>query len=209
MASPTQWTWIWVSSWSWWWTGKPGVLQSMGLQRVGHNWVTELNWTGRRNGDSGGQLLQGCACLGFCEAAHCPSLLSLPVSGSVWDSRLTVCVSEKQSQSWHPEEPGIGSWHPEFDLLLCIQASLSPTYSSLHESPDFQVTSASHSRSKQLFIICPCLSRRKVCCFFAPLQGRSGCEGCWWGNVQGNKWVEVMRPHQVFLWNARLPLLMW
>ena len=29
---------------SWWWTGKPGVLQSMGLQRVGHDWATELNW---------------------------------------------------------------------------------------------------------------------------------------------------------------------
>ena len=45
MASLTQWTWIWVSSGSWWWTGRPGVLQSMGLQRVGHNWATELNWT--------------------------------------------------------------------------------------------------------------------------------------------------------------------
>ena len=42
MASPTWWT--WVSSGSWWWTGKPGVLQSMGLHRVRHNWVTELNW---------------------------------------------------------------------------------------------------------------------------------------------------------------------
>ena len=29
----------------WWWTGRPGVLQFMGSQRVGHNWVTELNWT--------------------------------------------------------------------------------------------------------------------------------------------------------------------
>ena len=29
----------------WWWTGKPGVLQSMELQRVGHDWATELNWT--------------------------------------------------------------------------------------------------------------------------------------------------------------------
>ena len=37
-------TWIWVSSGSWWWTGKPGMLQSMGLQKVGHDWVTELNW---------------------------------------------------------------------------------------------------------------------------------------------------------------------
>ena len=43
MASPTQWTWVWVNSGSWWWTGRPGVLQSMGSQRVGHNWATELN----------------------------------------------------------------------------------------------------------------------------------------------------------------------
>ena len=42
MASPTQWTWVWVSSESWWWTGKPGVLQSMGSQRVRHDWATEL-----------------------------------------------------------------------------------------------------------------------------------------------------------------------
>ena len=46
MASPTQWIWVWVDSRSWWWTGRPGVLQFMGLQRVGHDWVTELNWTG-------------------------------------------------------------------------------------------------------------------------------------------------------------------
>ena len=44
IASWTQWTWVWVSSRSWWWIGKPGLLQSMGLQRVGHNWVSGLNW---------------------------------------------------------------------------------------------------------------------------------------------------------------------
>ena len=44
MASLTQWTWVWVNFGGWWWTGRPGVLQFMGLQRVGHNWVTELNW---------------------------------------------------------------------------------------------------------------------------------------------------------------------
>ena len=44
MALPTQWTWVWVNSRSWWWGGKPGMLQPMGSQRVGHNWVTELNW---------------------------------------------------------------------------------------------------------------------------------------------------------------------
>ena len=41
MASPTRWTQVWVDSGSWWWTGRPGVL---GLQRVGHDWATELNW---------------------------------------------------------------------------------------------------------------------------------------------------------------------
>ena len=45
MASLTWWTWVWASSRSWWWTGKPGVLQSMGSQRVGHSWVTDLYWT--------------------------------------------------------------------------------------------------------------------------------------------------------------------
>ena len=44
MSSPTWWTWAWVGSGSWWWSQKPGVLQSMGSQRVGHNWATELNW---------------------------------------------------------------------------------------------------------------------------------------------------------------------
>ena len=42
MASLTQWTWVWVDSGSWWWTGRPGMLQFMGSQRVGHNRVTEL-----------------------------------------------------------------------------------------------------------------------------------------------------------------------
>ena len=39
------WTWVWASSGSWRWTGKPGVLQFMGSQKVGHGWVTGLNWT--------------------------------------------------------------------------------------------------------------------------------------------------------------------
>ena len=45
MASPTQWTWVWVNSGSWWWTGRPGMLQFIGSQRVRHDWATELNWT--------------------------------------------------------------------------------------------------------------------------------------------------------------------
>ena len=54
MATPTQWTWVWVDSGSWWWTGRPGVLRLMGSQRVRHDWVTELNWTE----------LNGSTCLG-------------------------------------------------------------------------------------------------------------------------------------------------
>ena len=44
IVSPTQWIWVWVNSGSWWWPGRPGMLQSMGSQRVRHNWATELNW---------------------------------------------------------------------------------------------------------------------------------------------------------------------
>ena len=44
MASLTWWTWVWVNSGSWWWTVRPGVLQFMGLPRVGHDWVNGLNW---------------------------------------------------------------------------------------------------------------------------------------------------------------------
>ena len=48
MTSLTWWTWIWVSFRNWWWTGKPGVLQSMGSQRAGYDWiwVTKLCWSG-------------------------------------------------------------------------------------------------------------------------------------------------------------------
>ena len=45
MATLTQWTWVRVNSGSWWWTGRPGMLQFMGSQRVGHDWANKLNWT--------------------------------------------------------------------------------------------------------------------------------------------------------------------
>ena len=45
MASLMQWTWVWASSGSWWRSGKPGVLQSTGSQRVGHDWATEQQGT--------------------------------------------------------------------------------------------------------------------------------------------------------------------
>ena len=48
IASPTRGTWVWVNSRSWRWTGRPGVLWFMGSQRVGHDWVTELNWSEKK-----------------------------------------------------------------------------------------------------------------------------------------------------------------
>ena len=63
MASLTRWTWVWASSGSWWQAGKPGVLQSMGSQRVGHDWAAELNYVRlqhhrrRKIGDASGQTL--------------------------------------------------------------------------------------------------------------------------------------------------------
>ena len=46
---PIQWTWVWVNSGSWWWTGRPGMLQSKGLQTVGHCWTSGLNWKSSRS----------------------------------------------------------------------------------------------------------------------------------------------------------------
>ena len=60
MVSPTQWTWVWASSRSWWWTGKPGMLQSMVLQRGKHDWAnwTELNGNKRKQNK-----ILWCSCL--------------------------------------------------------------------------------------------------------------------------------------------------
>ena len=44
MPSLNQWTWVWVNSGSWWWTGSLACCSPWGSQRVGHDWVTELNW---------------------------------------------------------------------------------------------------------------------------------------------------------------------
>ena len=43
MVSSTRWTWVWANSGSCWWPERPGVLQSVGSQRVRHNWATKLN----------------------------------------------------------------------------------------------------------------------------------------------------------------------
>ena len=59
IASLNQWTWVWVDSGVWWWTGRPGLLRFMGSPRVGHDWVTELNWT------------EGSECPTYCSHTNC------------------------------------------------------------------------------------------------------------------------------------------
>ena len=57
MASWIQWTWVWVNSGTWWWTRRPGVLQSMGSQRVGHNWDWTDAWEDMEQNSSSHSLL--------------------------------------------------------------------------------------------------------------------------------------------------------
>ena len=74
MASLTRWTRVWSrsASWSWWWTGKPGVPQSTGSQRVGHDWATELKWAPHKDSDCSyledvpGHRVLSCANLNMC-----------------------------------------------------------------------------------------------------------------------------------------------
>ena len=75
MASLTWWTWVWVISGSWWWTGKPGILQSMESQRIGHDWTTELNWLYANH---------WCMCVCVCVCVC-----------------VCLCVCERERQRWH------------------------------------------------------------------------------------------------------------
>ena len=90
MASPARWTWLWVNSGSWWGTGRPGVLQSMGSQRVRQNWVTEPlpllphMETARRHHLWARKLVltrhRICQCL----------ILEFPTSRTVWGEKISV-----------------------------------------------------------------------------------------------------------------------
>ena len=142
MASPTRWTWIWVNSWSW-----PGVLRFMGSQRVGHDWVTELNWTElmmfeKKNSWKDKtmqyllveQILWGYEFLDFYfQDKHCVSHSvgtdSLQPHGlfATYQAPLSMEFSRKESWGWllcHStgdlSTPGIKLWSPEFqaDSLL-------------------------------------------------------------------------------------------
>ena len=79
MASLIQWAWVWASFGSWWWTRKPGVLQSKGLQRVGRNWATELNW------------LNKCSLSKLLEMSNCPVIVLFTSVPSRFESSCSIC----------------------------------------------------------------------------------------------------------------------
>ena len=93
MTSPTQWAWVWASSRNWWWTGKPGMLQSMGSQRVRHDWVTELNWT------HWGRIRQSYHQVGHKESATTEQL-SMAHIIKCWMASLTQCTWVSANSGW-------------------------------------------------------------------------------------------------------------
>ena len=98
MASLTQWTWVWVDSGSWWWIGKTGMLQSMGSQRIGHDWVTELtDWL---DCNSPGSSLHGIS------QARILEWVAISFSrGSSWP-RDPTCISCTAGRFFTSEPPG-------------------------------------------------------------------------------------------------------
>ena len=101
MASLTQWTRIWVNPRSWWWTGRPAVLHSMGLQRVGHDWATELNWAIRWNPGKGHRGLSVIVKKTFCKGQE------------TW-----TLIDRLPEKHYSPSEPSSGPATGEYGMQL-------------------------------------------------------------------------------------------
>ena len=98
MASPTRWAWVWVNSGSWWWTGRPGVLQCMVSQRVGHDWATELNWFIRMT-DAEDPIL-------WPPNANSQPTGKDPDAGKDWGGQEEKGVTEDEMAGWHHQLNG-------------------------------------------------------------------------------------------------------
>ena len=141
MASPTQWTWVWANSGSWWWARKPGVLQSTGSQREGHDWATELNWT------EGEKKTTTKTCVSSVHRKTAPCI-SLPMCRHemlavavlcVWWAKLclTLCNPMDRSQpsssvhrvlqvwmlEWAATPSSRGSSDPEVEAVSCVSCT--------------------------------------------------------------------------------------
>ena len=116
MASPTQWTWVWVNSGSWWWTGRPGMLHSMESQRVRHDWVTELNnWTNSLEG-----LMLKLKLQYFCHLIwRSHSLEKILMLGKI-EARRNKGMTEDEMAGWHHQLNGHEFEHESIFYLSFI-----------------------------------------------------------------------------------------
>ena len=116
MASLTRWTWVWVNSGSWWWTRRPGVLQFMGSQRVGHDRGTDLIWS-ESSVCGCVQLfclpmvcdLPGSSVHGISQARMWRRLPFLP-PGDLPDPGVNSCLLQTHGGFFTTEAPGNYSW---------------------------------------------------------------------------------------------------
>ena len=115
MASLTRWTWLSASFRSWWWTGKPGVLQSMGLQRVRHDWMSELNWKTRDHchmpgsrrspGEGHGNPLQYCCLENLMDKGVWQATVHSITQSWIWLKRVSVHSPSKDKRSLSLQPP--------------------------------------------------------------------------------------------------------
>ena len=108
MASPIQWTWVWINSGSWRWTRRPGMLKSRGSQRVGHDWATELNWKCKCLN----QNISNVALLTHCSNIHCINKFLL------WKFYLLM---------WNEQNCSSNKW-PLFSVHFIVRSAKIPTY---------------------------------------------------------------------------------
>ena len=113
MASPTQWTWVWVDSRSWWWIGRPGLLRFMGSQGVGHDWATEMNWTEPTGHHSLVQLILNILRILTlaCNWAKSSLILLLPIAESQPTGTVSFAGKDWRQEKKGKTEDEIVRWH--------------------------------------------------------------------------------------------------
>ena len=134
MASLTRWTWVWVNSGSWWW--RSGVLRFMGSQRVGHDWVTELNWT--ESGDLNLSLVREFLFCVYSLFIHLGCLYSFHmelVLGKYWNPS-SETVSEYQSHTVHLSVLCFMTWDFLHLVFLIIVSDIGHILSPFMLSPN-------------------------------------------------------------------------
>ena len=145
MASLTQWTWVWIDFGSWWRTGRPDILRFMGSQRVGHDWVTKLNWILLQRLDTLARTIIPLHVRGVLPSCLPPILLFIHPSINLLHlkiGRIPIVIqihsfSLKESRIWQ-QQPGshtalaLGQgWHPQPTSLVQDRSSELPSLSAL------------------------------------------------------------------------------